>query len=77
VYIAFDYQIDDNNAGTNENHLFLSISDDGVGFATQEKSTGFGMTSLKERSKYLGASLDVQSAVNKGSKIKISFAVGS
>ncbi|MBW2961031.1 tetratricopeptide repeat-containing sensor histidine kinase [Mesonia aestuariivivens] len=56
-----------------ENSISLMYEDDGVGFNPKEKANGIGLKNLNKRIKDLNASLDIDSAVNKGTVISISF----
>lgn len=58
-----------------DSFLNIVISDNGVGFYVSNISTesnhGFGLSSIKRQCKYLHASLKIQSAIGKGTKIAI------
>ncbi len=50
----------------------LRIADDGVGFDPEgEKMTSYGLTSMRERVTEVGGSLDVYSAVGKGTQLEV------
>jgi PAS domain S-box-containing protein len=55
--------------------VVIQVNDDGIGFedsavdASREKNRGFGLYSIKERLKYIGGDLDVESARNRGARI--------
>ncbi len=61
----------------NTNKIFtLAIEDDGVGFDVAEKINaggGAGMLNLKNRAKHAGASLSIESNINKGTTIIIAL----
>ena len=61
--------------GSNPKQLCLSISDDGVGFASgagEEAQAGrFGMKSMRERAELVGGSLRVISAPGKGTTVEV------
>jgi len=51
----------------------LSIQDNGKGFNTEKKTNGTGLRTIAERAKDLDAELYIDSALDKGTEIKISF----
>jgi PAS domain S-box-containing protein len=57
--------------------VVIQVNDDGIGFegsevdASREKTQGFGLYSIKERLKYIGGDLDVESALNRGARITL------
>jgi GAF domain-containing protein len=53
----------------NENHVELEISDNGRGFDPEHTSSGFGLISMEERAKSLGASFEVISSPGEGTRI--------
>jgi NarL family two-component system sensor histidine kinase YdfH len=54
--------------------LEIEICDDGVGFDPETVQTGhYGLVGMRERVRLAGGSLEVQSANNKGTCVKISF----
>ena len=62
-----------------ENHINITIKDDGKGFDTKEIKdritrdyTGCGLSIMKERVYLLSGTLDIQSTINKGTIINIS-----
>jgi signal transduction histidine kinase len=59
------------------NRLFLSISDDGVGFDTTqiEQAKGIGWKNIFSRISMLGGDIDVNSQKNMGSNINISLPI--
>lgn len=57
--------------------LFLSVSDNGVGFATKEgKTGGLGLPTMKERAAGLGGSLKILSAAGQGTCISVEVPYG-
>jgi signal transduction histidine kinase len=58
-----------------ENHIQVTVEDDGIGFDTSGidlqagKSSGFGLFNIYERLAQAGGRLDIQSEKNKGTKI--------
>ena len=54
--------------------LFLTIADNGVGFDTNRKSTGgIGLTNMKSRIEFYSGKMNVISAPQQGCKIEISI----
>jgi two-component system sensor histidine kinase UhpB len=55
----------------------LTISDDGVGFDTKVAAlpSGLGLASIAERARMLGATLEIESQVGKGSAIHIEIPI--
>ncbi|MGZ3871801.1 MAG: tetratricopeptide repeat-containing sensor histidine kinase [Mucilaginibacter sp.] len=57
--------------------LTISVEDDGVGFDVDTQAgVGIGLTSLKERVRYLKGILDIQSGRDKGTAVYMEFDVG-
>jgi PAS domain S-box-containing protein len=53
-----------------DSHVFIKVRDKGQGFNPDEidiSRTGFGLMSIKERARYIGGSLTIESAPQKGS----------
>jgi signal transduction histidine kinase len=61
--------------GSDSKNLCLSISDDGVGFATlpveESQSGGFGMKTMRERAEALGGTIRVISAPGRGTTVEV------
>lgn len=57
----------------NLNQLVIDYKDDGIGFdaALVEAKTNYGLSSLKSRANFLGGTITMQSAPNKGVHIKV------
>ena len=54
--------------------VFLTIADNGVGFDTSQKSTGgIGLTNMKSRIEFYSGKLNIISAPQQGCKIEISI----
>lgn len=52
--------------------IVLIVEDDGKGFNTEDKeklSKGLGLTGMKERAALMGGTLEIESAVGKGTTI--------
>ena len=47
----------------------MSVADDGRGIAKERRNTGFGMTSMQERAKRIGASLTIVTAPRSGTEV--------
>jgi len=56
---------------TNESQLWVQIKDDGVGFNLRKSRKGIGLKNMKSRVEKLNGSLEIQSAMNKGTQIHI------
>lgn len=53
------------------NHIFIEIKDDGIGFNSLRIKNGIGITNIKSRVKRLKGTIDIDSKSNKGSILKI------
>lgn len=53
--------------------LRLSVADDGRGIPREQRSTGFGMTSMQERAERIGASLTVVTAPRSGTEVVVAW----
>lgn len=51
----------------------ININDYGIGFNTNERDDGSGLTSIKNRAKIINASFYISSAQNHGTQIKITY----
>jgi len=61
---------------TLQGQVRLRVTDDGVGFNPEgEKLTSYGLRSMRERVAELGGSLDIYSAVGKGTQIEVRIPV--
>jgi len=59
-------------------HVLLAVEDNGVGFdtvATGAASKGFGLLGMQERAALVGASLEIESAVGKGTTVLLRLAL--
>lgn len=52
-----------------ENHLCLSITDDGMGFDTEKTKEGIGLLNMQQRIQSLNGTLSIKSKVKKGTTI--------
>jgi signal transduction histidine kinase len=59
-----------------ENSVGFCISDDGVGFDSQQHCDGMGLDSMRERVESLNGSLSIQSQPGQGTKICITIPIG-
>lgn len=53
--------------------LILTVSDNGIGFDTASKCSGFGLTCMNERAELLGASLRISSRAGRGTSVRLSI----
>jgi two-component system, NarL family, sensor kinase len=60
---------------TKKGQLYLTISDDGAGFDTRQKTNGIGITNMTSRAQLLNGSLKIKSAVGKGCTLQAVFPV--
>jgi signal transduction histidine kinase len=51
----------------------LAVADDGRGIAKEHRGTGFGMTSMRERSERIGASLTIVTAPRSGTEVVLAW----
>jgi signal transduction histidine kinase len=51
----------------------LSVADDGRGIAREQRSAGFGMTSMQERAERIGASLTIVTAPRSGTEVVLAW----
>lgn len=56
-----------------ESMLQISVSDNGIGFSSDEKLEGIGLSNIKNRAKLIGANIQFQSAENEGTSLKIQY----
>lgn len=56
-------------AAENSGKLRLTVKDNGVGFNPSLRSTGIGLTSMRERLRLIGGTLHVKSAIGEGTEI--------
>lgn len=53
--------------------VFLSVRDPGCGFDVAEPSTGFGLVTMRERARSVGARLTVDSAPGRGTTVEVAL----
>jgi signal transduction histidine kinase len=51
--------------------VWLSVEDDGVGFATDGHGTGFGLAGMRRRAEGISATLEVRSVPGSGTRIEV------
>ena len=56
-----------------ESMLQISVSDNGIGFSSDEKMEGIGLSNIKNRAKLIGANIQFQSVENEGTSLKIQY----
>lgn len=59
------------NSQTTPEEIYLSFSDDGVGFNTNLPYSGFGLRGMQERIESLGGKIQIRSSPNQGTEITI------
>lgn len=55
--------------------LYVSVSDDGVGFSVSKTSDGIGLKNIKERLELLNGNVSVLSNINQGARFNISIPI--
>ena len=68
--IAVDFRAD-------RTHLSLAVTDDGAGFDATAGSDGQGLTSMRQRAKRLGTTLEIDSHAGHGTTIGLTFAIAA
>ena len=53
--------------------VVLTISDNGLGFEPNNATQGFGLLSIRNRTKLLGGCCNIKSEIGKGTQIRVSF----
>ena len=54
----------------------LTIRDDGMGFDTSCRPSGYGLLGMDERARLLNGRIEVKSAVGEGTEVSLRFAGG-
>lgn len=57
------------NVAQDDKHICIEIEDDGVGFDASKNSDGYGLAGMKERVQGLFGSMQIESLINRGTKI--------
>lgn len=60
--------------GDNSN-LYVTLSDDGIGFKLKKSKKGIGQKNILSRTKSINASLNIDSRINQGTKISITIPI--
>jgi signal transduction histidine kinase len=63
------------NISKKEQHIKMSIRDNGKGFDTKQQYNGNGMASLKKRAVELNAVFEIFSSINEGTEVLLSFKI--
>lgn len=58
-----------------DNKILLTIQDNGQGFDTSTVRRGLGLSTMKERAQLSGGSFDLESAMGKGTTIRVSWTI--
>ena len=61
----------------NNNHLKLSVKDNGIGFNPDAPSMGLGLASIRERAETVGGKVSILSTPGEGTTVKITVAFES
>lgn len=63
------------NFSSNETHLIIDIKDNGVGFDVQKSKKGIGIKNIRSRVQKLNGTLEILSAIGKGSQLNINVPI--
>jgi len=58
-----------------EGHIWVEVSDDGVGFVPDKTESGIGLLNMRERTELLSGRFSLKSRVGLGTKIRAGFAI--
>jgi len=56
--------------------ITLTVTDDGHGYGTDDKSSGFGLSSMQDRAQRAGGKLTVETVLEKGTTVSCTLPVG-
>ena len=56
-----------------DQHMHITVEDNGVGFDPIEKKLGFGLSGVDERARSLGGVVDINTAIGKGVRVCVSI----
>ena len=56
-----------------DQHMHITVEDNGVGFDPIEKKLGFGLSGVDERARSLGGVVDINTAIGKGVRVCVSM----
>lgn len=59
-----------------DNHLNISVKDDGIGFNPILITEGIGLKNIKERAKSIDSDIEIISNINEGTQIKLKVKIG-
>jgi PAS domain S-box-containing protein len=60
-----------------QDHLILSVEDNGVGFDTAAGSAGIGLDAMRERAEAIGGIVDITSLPGEGTRVEVKVALGA
>ncbi len=63
-------------ASSMDHQFVLTIADDGVGFTPETASEGYGMRNMRDRARLLGGDLEVLSAPDQGTTVRLTMPIG-
>lgn len=61
------------SGNSNSEAIVLDIKDNGIGFDSEKKPTGFGLQGMMERVQLLGGKIEINTALTQGTQIKITL----
>ncbi len=64
-------------ASVDDRLLRLSVADNGRGFVTGQPTNGYGLTGMRERAELIGATLEVESAAQDGTRVHLLLPLGN
>ena len=56
-----------------DQHMYITVEDNGVGFDPIQKKLGFGLSGVDERARSLGGVVDINTAIGKGVRVCVSI----
>ena len=56
-----------------DQHMYITVEDNGVGFDPIQKKLGFGLSGVDERARSLGGVVDINTAIGKGVRVCVSM----
>ena len=56
-----------------DSKLTLLVEDDGIGFNTNESSSGVGLRNIRSRAELQGGTVQIQSVIGKGTRLVVTF----
>ena len=61
------------SGNSNSGGIVLNMKDNGIGFDSEKKPTGFGLQGMMERVQLLGGKIEIKTALNQGTQIQITL----